>query len=75
MLNISYVCLSDLHLGEEDNLLTDRVNCSRPSPVLPCLAECLAEILRHNQPGAPQPGLILAGDVLELALGHGRGSD
>jgi hypothetical protein len=68
MLNIRYVCLSDLHLGEEDSLLTDPQDGSRPSPVLRCLTDCLAELLRHNQPGAPRPGLILAGDVLELAL-------
>ncbi|MCX6628442.1 MAG: hypothetical protein NTW28_12525 [Candidatus Solibacter sp.] len=68
MSNIRYVCLSDLHLGEEDSLLTDTKDGSRPSPTLRCLAECLAETLRHNQPGAPKPGLILAGDVLELAL-------
>src|SRR5512142_2878947 len=67
MLNIRYVCLSDLHLGEEDSLLTGE-DVSRPSPVLRSLAECLAEILRRNQPGAPMPTLILAGDVLELAL-------
>jgi len=68
MTNIRYVCLSDLHLGEEDSLLTDPQDCTRPSPVLERLAECLAEVLRHNDPGAPRPTLILAGDVLELAL-------
>jgi len=68
MPNIAYVCLSDLHLGNEDSLLTQAGDCSRPSPVLRCLAECLSEILGHNQPGAPKPTLILAGDVLELAL-------
>jgi hypothetical protein len=68
MTNIRYVCLSDLHLGEPDSLLTDPRDCSRPSPVLRGLAECLAQILRHNQPGAAKPGLILAGDVIELAL-------
>ena len=68
MINTRYVCLSDLHLGEEDSLLTDVEDCTRPSPVLRRLAECLAEILSHNQPGAPKPGLILLGDVLELAL-------
>ncbi len=68
MTSIRYVCLSDLHLGEEDSLLTDPEDCSRSSPVLRCLAECLAELLQHNPPGAPKPSLVLAGDVLELAL-------
>ncbi len=68
MLNVRYVCLSDLHLGEEDSLLTDSSDYSRPSPVLRGLAECLAGILGRNEPGAPKPSLILAGDILELAL-------
>lgn len=68
MTNVRYVCLSDLHLGEEDSLLTDSADYSRPSPVLLRLAECLAEIVRRNEPRAPKPSLILAGDVLELAL-------
>jgi hypothetical protein len=68
MLNTRYVCLSDLHLGEEDSLLTYSPDCSRPSPVLRSLVECLADILRRNESGAPKPCLVLAGDVLELAL-------
>ena len=68
MLNIRYVCLSDLHLGEEDSLLTDAEDFSRPSPAVRALAECLAFVLQHNEPGAPKPSLILNGDVLDLAL-------
>lgn len=68
MPNIRYVCLSDLHLGEEDSLLTEAREFSRPSPVLRALAECLAEVLRHNERGAAKPSLVLAGDVLDLAL-------
>ena len=68
MRNIRYVCLSDLHLGEDNSLLTNPGDGSQPSPLLRRLAECLAEILRHNEPAAPKPTLILAGDVLELAL-------
>lgn len=68
MPNIQYVCLSDLHLGEEDSLLTDGRDYSCASPVLRALAECLAEILRHNEGGARKASLILCGDVLDLAL-------
>jgi len=68
MSNVRYICLSDLHLGEEDSLLTDAEDRSRPSLVLQRFTECLAEVLRHNDAGAPKPSLILAGDVLELAL-------
>ena len=67
-MNVRYVCLSDLHLGEEDSLLTDSEDYSRPTPVLRRLAECLSVILQRNEPRAPKPSLILAGDVLELAL-------
>ncbi len=68
MPNVRLVCLSDLHLGEEDSLLTNAEDSSRSSPVLRMLSECLAEILQRNEPSAPKPALILAGDVLELAL-------
>lgn len=72
MPNIRYVCLSDLHLGEEDSLLT-RVNDDRsvdtraPSPALEALAGCIGALLRENPPGSPVT-LILNGDILELAL-------
>jgi len=74
MPDVRYVCLSDLHLGEEDSLLTDiepstgKIAPNSPSPVLRALAGCLGEVLRHNAPGSPRPTLILAGDILELAL-------
>lgn len=74
MANIRYVCLSDLHLGEEDSLLTNlhlarsEVDPSGPSPVLEQLIACLAELLQHNDDKAPKPTLILNGDILELAL-------
>ena len=74
MPDVRYVCLSDLHLGEEDSLLTNidpgdgKVAPNSPSPVLRALAACIEELLRHNATGARRPTLILAGDVLELAL-------
>ncbi len=75
MADITYVCLSDLHLGEEDSLLTclketdgewasDHLS---PSPTLRALAACLKELKDMNQSGK-LPTLVLAGDVLELAL-------
>ena len=70
MPNIHYVCLSDLHLGEEDSLLTNitdegKTEVSSPSPALVRLVECLAALLRGV---SPKPTLILNGDILELAL-------
>ena len=70
--DIRYVCLSDLHLGEEDSLLTgvdaETGKCDPldgPVPVLDGLAERLAELICDQ---AQKPTLILLGDVLELAL-------
>lgn len=73
MPDIRCVSLSDLHLGEEDSLLTatggdGRADLSGPSPVLKRLAECLAAVIGGNSAGAAKPALILNGDVLELAL-------
>ncbi len=74
MPDIRYVILSDLHFGAENSILTalgdgeDPVaDPTRRSPVLSAFADCLAEIVQANE-GADPPTLILAGDVLELAL-------
>ena len=73
MAHVRYVCLSDLHLGEEDSLLTNlsmegQVDLTVPSPSMSLLAECITEILKHNSSGSAKPTLVLNGDVLELAL-------
>ena len=71
--DVHVVCLSDLHLGEEDSLLTalepgsDRCDVRRPSPVLEQLVACLRDLVGRNR--GPRPVLVLAGDVLELAFG------
>lgn len=68
---IRYVSLSDMHLGEEDSLLTNLMTASsdldltRPSPVLVGLVECMKEILK-DQPA--RPTLVLNGDIFEMAL-------
>src|ERR1043165_5057241 len=73
MPDIRYVCLSDMHLGAQNSLLTNltRNNLSNdttvPSPVLTSLVECLRTLIAQNE-GTEKPTLILAGDVLELAL-------
>jgi len=70
---IRYVCLSDLHLGADNSILTAitpgsiETDTSRPSAVLSQLALCLRELLAHND-GAEKPTLILNGDILEMAL-------
>lgn len=72
MPDIRYICLSDLHLGANASLLTalderGRVDPSRPSKPLVCLAECLKSLVSSNE-GPDKPVLVLNGDVLELAL-------
>lgn len=68
---IAYICLSDLHLGDSDSLLTSAAQTSEgrpgPSDVLAQLVTCLGE-LTAGQDG-PLPTLILNGDILELAFG------
>lgn len=73
MPDIRYVCLSDMHLGEEDSLLTNLktassdVDPTQAGPVMDGLVECLRHLITHNQ-GTDKPTLILNGDILELAL-------
>lgn len=73
MPDIRYVCLSDMHLGEEDSLLTNlkvaspELDHSAPSPVMKLLVECLRELISKNQ-SHQKPTLILNGDILEMAL-------
>jgi len=73
MSDIRYLCISDLHLGADNSLLTHsgpkigEVNPHYPSPVLKELANCIRELVRHNG-GVVKPTLILNGDLLELAL-------
>lgn len=71
MPEIRYVCLSDMHLGEEDSLLTNlntastEVDPFQPSPVMFQLVECMKALLKVQ---ATKPTLILNGDIFEMAL-------
>ena len=73
MPDIRYVCLSDMHLGAQNSLLTNLTpnnkssDTSVASPVLTALVECLKELIARNE-NNEKPTLILAGDILELAL-------
>lgn len=64
MQDIRYICLSDLHLGADNSLLTNlgseigEVDPRQPSKVLEKLANCLRELVRHNK-GLVKPTLIL----------------
>jgi hypothetical protein len=74
MPDIRYVCLSDMHLGADNSVLTTiqlnngvTTDPAVTSPVLSLFVACLRELIRHNE--SPQkPTLVLNGDILELAL-------
>jgi hypothetical protein len=71
MIPIRWVCISDLHLGALNSLLTnvtsdgEHVDATAASPVLSALCECLRSLRR---PGQDPPELIVLGDLFELAL-------
>ncbi|MFN3531510.1 MAG: metallophosphoesterase [Candidatus Brocadia sp.] len=73
MPDIRYVCLSDMHLGEEDSILTNlkatgsETDPLKPGPVMMQLVECLRGLISKNEDNK-KPMLILNGDILELAL-------
>ncbi|MDP9073820.1 MAG: hypothetical protein M3N98_06510, partial [Actinomycetota bacterium] len=74
MPDIRYVCLSDLHFGAENSLLSRLVDGdvvvdpTTASPVLDGLVAGLTALIGANQDRAVKPTLILNGDILELAL-------
>jgi hypothetical protein len=65
--------MSDMHLGEEDSVLTKlkddapEVDPYEAGPVLVKLVDCLKALISKNEK-KQKPKLILAGDILELAL-------
>lgn len=74
MANIKYICLSDLHFGQDNSLLTclkedsperDYLNAS---PVLINLVNALRHLVTKINTDGTKPILILNGDILELAL-------
>ncbi|WP_411823029.1 metallophosphoesterase [Leptospira sp. 'Mane'] len=74
MPDIKYVCLSDMHLGAENSLLTKlsldglKKDFSAPSQVLISLVDGIRKLISFNQDQTRKPTLILLGDILELAL-------
>lgn len=74
MPDIHYVCLSDMHLGAANSLLTNLKTASSDtdpssaSPVLLKLVECLKGLIEMNADHGFRPTLILNGDILEFAL-------
>jgi hypothetical protein len=59
MTEVRYVCLSDLHLGEEDSVLSNinedgaEGDPSQPGPLLEQLALCIKILLGNSGPRNP----------------------
>ncbi|WP_171237020.1 metallophosphoesterase [Ruegeria sp. HKCCA6837] len=71
--DIRYVCLSDMHFGADNSILTrldatnGQVDPMHPSDVLIHLANCLRHLINENSRDR-LPTLILNGDILDLAF-------
>lgn len=69
---VRYLCLSDLHLGEEDSVLSNmnedgtEGDPAQPGPLLEQLALCVKDLA--GKLWTKKPILVLNGDALELAL-------
>jgi hypothetical protein len=73
MPDIRYVCISDMHLGADNSVLTHIPSGSRKvdpmttGAALNQLVACLKDLLSHNE-SQQKPILVLNGDILEMAL-------
>lgn len=74
MPDVRYVCLSDLHFGAQNSLLThipegsiipDPMSASRS---LIAFVDCLEALIGKNEDQKAKPELVLNGDILEFAL-------
>jgi len=74
MPDIRYVCLSDVHFGAENSILSGlvagdvMVDTTTASTVLDGLVAALTTLIGANEDQDRKPTLILNGDILELAL-------
>lgn len=81
-MNLSYICLSDLHLGAPTSLLTDTPAVAgeparSAAPLRDAFADAFAKTLAALGPQAPSgaaPGLLLLGDIFDMSLGTPRSS-
>jgi hypothetical protein len=72
MPDVRYVCLSDLHFGAQNSLLTNlsglEADPSSPSATLQDLVACLAALVESNEDRSAKPVLLLNGDAVDFAL-------
>ncbi|MGH7779433.1 MAG: hypothetical protein ACREQR_06370 [Candidatus Binataceae bacterium] len=71
---IQYICMSDVHFGADNSVLTNLttgltlgVDPSEPSTSLIKLVDCLRALVKEQIPNV-RPRLILNGDIFEFAL-------
>ncbi len=71
MPGIRYVCVSDLHLGADNSVLTnldhDGDHADGPAPLLVAVLDALRGLIRDSGTTEP-PTLVVHGDLFELAL-------
>ncbi|HYA69217.1 MAG TPA: hypothetical protein VED63_10835, partial [Acidimicrobiales bacterium] len=74
MPDIRWVCMSDMHFGASNSLLTHvpdgtvTPDPTRPSAPLVALVDCLESMVSANEDRSAKPRLVLNGDILEFAL-------
>lgn len=76
MLNIKYICLSDLHLGSPSALLMgDAAGQAVADDLRDTFAKSLVKTVAAFYPDGPPatlPGIVLLGDIFDLSLGTPR---
>ncbi len=74
MPDVTWVCMSDMHFGASNSLLTHIPDGSatpdptKPSTPLVALVDCLEAVIATNEDQSVKPHLVLNGDILEFAL-------
>ena len=74
MPDVRYVCLSDLHFGAQNSLLTNLAagdviaDPLAASPTLTVFVDCLSSLVAANEDRSTKPILVLNGDILDFAL-------
>jgi hypothetical protein len=70
--DVRYICLSDLHFGAQNSLLTNldgvEADPTAPSATLRDLVDCLEALVAANEDQSVKPDLILNGDAVDFAL-------
>ena len=67
-MTLNYICISDLHCGAENSLLTPNEGSkSEPVELIKVIGSALADLVKTIDPNA-NPDLILLGDAIDLSF-------